>query len=68
MLWRTTLITTLATKCDAIHTDPILKAILINGITCWLNQTPFDEGGIPTAYHALLETQRDIGWYQIFLA
>jgi hypothetical protein len=66
--WRSKLITTLASKCDSLSTDPILKSILINGITCWLNQTPFDEGGIPSDYHLLLETQRHIGWYHVFLA
>jgi hypothetical protein len=66
--WRTNFVTTLATKCDALSTDPILKSILINGITCWLQQTPFDEDGIPSEYQTLLDSQRSIGWYQVFLA
>jgi hypothetical protein len=37
-------------------------------LKCWLSNTPFDEGGIPSAYIPLLNSQRTIGWYQIFLA
>jgi hypothetical protein len=66
--WRSKLVTSLASKCDSLSTDPILKSILITGITCWLNQTPFDDGGIPSDYRILLDTQFHIGWYQVFLA
>jgi hypothetical protein len=66
--WREEFLSTLSKKCDVLQTDPILKSILINGARCWLRVAPFDEGGIPSSYHSLLASQRNIGWYQIFLA
>jgi hypothetical protein len=66
--WRKSLETTLSKSCEALKTDPILKSILLNGMNCWLQQVQFDDGGIPFQYHALLQDQHDIGWYNIFLA
>ena len=67
-VWRTNLLKKISNKCKTLHTDPVLIAILSNGMRCWFSQTPFDEGGIPLKYTYLLETQRAIGWYNIFLA
>jgi hypothetical protein len=66
--WRKFLITALSKKCEVLKTDPILKSILNNGITCWLQQNPFNEGVSPDAHQTLLEEQRDIGWKNVFLA
>jgi hypothetical protein len=55
-------------KCDTLKTNPILKNILINGLSCWLKQIPFDETGIPTQYSKLMAKQCKLGWYQFFLA
>jgi hypothetical protein len=71
--WRKTLKTTLSKSCVALKTDPILKSILLNGMKCWLQQcwlqqVQFDDGGIPFQYHALLQDQQDISWYNSFLA
>jgi hypothetical protein len=35
---------------------------------CWLHQVQFDDSGIPSQYHALLQDQHEIGWYNVFLA
>ena len=66
--WRTTLIKKLTKLCDALNTDPPLKAILLHGVRSWLEQSPFDAGGIPHQYHQLLQEQTEIGWYHVFLA
>jgi hypothetical protein len=68
VVWRKSLETTLSKSCVALKTDHILKSILLNGMKCWLQQVQFDDGGIPFQYHALLQDQHDIGWYNIFLA
>jgi hypothetical protein len=52
----------------ALKTDRILKSILLSGIKCRLQQVQFNDGGIPFQYHALVQDQQDIGWYNIFLA
>jgi hypothetical protein len=66
--WRKNLLHLLSEKCATLKTDPVLKNILINGLSCWLKQIPFDETGIPTRYAQLLAEQRELGWYQFFLA
>jgi hypothetical protein len=66
--WRKALETTLSKTCESLKTDPVLKSILLNGMKCWLCQVQFDDGGIPFQYHALLQAQHDIGWYNVFLA
>ena len=65
--WRTKFLEQLSKKCSALHTDPVLSAILLNGLRCWLSLTPFDESGIPEQYYDLLQDQRDIGWYHVFI-
>jgi hypothetical protein len=66
--WRKELLLLLSNKCDTLKTDPILKNLLINGISCWLKQINFDETGIPLQYSQLLAEQRELGWYQFFLS
>ena len=65
--WRAALLQKLSKLCNTLHTDPILTAILLNGMRTWLNLLPFDEGGIPDLYSSLLSQQREIGWYHVFL-
>ena len=65
--WRTALLAKLSKLCTSLQTDPILTAILLNGLRSWLHLLPFDEGGIPSSYHPLLLAQREIGWYHILL-
>ena len=64
--WRSSLLTKVSKECKSIHTDPVLLAILLNGIRCWLSLLPFDEGGIPPQYQDLLDDQSSIGWYHVF--
>ena len=66
--WRNTFLHKISNKCKTLQTDPVLSAILCNGMKSWLQKLPFDEGGIPSKYQLLLDSQRDIGWYHIFLA
>ena len=44
-----------------------MTSILIGGIHTWLDLTPFDSSGIPTLYQPLLDSQNEIGWYNVFL-
>jgi hypothetical protein len=66
--WRKDPLKKLSNKCAALSTKPVLKSIFLNGIRCWLENREFNEGGIPLAYQTLLDEQRKIGWYQVFLA
>jgi hypothetical protein len=66
--WQDRLLQQLSNKCNTLKTDPILKTILIQGLSCWLKQIPFDKTGIPERYSQLLQEQQDISWYQFFLA
>jgi hypothetical protein len=67
-VWRKKLSVTLSKMCVTLQTDPILKSVLLNGISCWLQHTPFDTDGIPSNYDSLIMEQQEIGWYNIFLA
>jgi hypothetical protein len=52
----------------SLKTNPILKSILLNGMTCWLAQIPFNNGGIPNKYHQVIQDHMDIGCYHLFVA
>ena len=58
----------LTAGCISQRTDPVLKAILLNGIREWFAITPFDAGGLPHQYLPLIQDQQVIGWYHLFLA
>jgi hypothetical protein len=66
--WRKELLQKIRKQCDATNTDPVIKAILVNGLTSWLDDVPPDFRGIPSEYHELIESQTAIGWYHILLA
>jgi hypothetical protein len=53
---------------NILNTNPILKSIFINGVRCRLDNKKFNEEGILSTYHQLLNKQCKIGWYQVFLA
>ena len=64
--WRATLLESLRKKCYALRTDPILRDILLIGLTAWLAQTPFPHAQFPASYQRLLHEQQQIGWSHIF--
>jgi hypothetical protein len=66
--WQDDLLKKLSDKCAALSNNPTLQSIFLNRISCWPKNWECNEGGIPTAYQALLKEQRKIGWYQVFLA
>ena len=65
--WRHSFLEKVSKECKALHTDPVLQTILQHGLRSWLGLRPFDDRGIPTHYHDLIQDQLAIGWYHVFL-
>jgi len=67
--WRAQAILQLEQICQALHSDPTLTKILIQGLHNWLYQLSDlgpEPSKFPTKYSRLLQEQRNIGWRQVF--
>jgi len=66
--WRTQFLKALQLRTDKLHTDPMLRQILLQGFRNWFEgaDTPLDLLEYPLEYHELIRTQQLIGWRQWF--
>jgi hypothetical protein len=64
--WRAQFVISLRKLCQESRSDPTLTEILLQGLTHWLDDTPFDEAPFSERYSALLREQRTIGWKHMF--
>jgi hypothetical protein len=65
--WRGDLLSKLRKRCDSMHTNPVLLAILIEGLDSWLRQqAPPLPSSYPGPYRLLIQEQNALGWRQLF--
>lgn len=63
---RTTLLSQLQATLSKLCTRPILKQILLDGITQWLEHSTLDPNNCPYPFQQLVRQQNKIGWIQLF--
>lgn len=69
--WRAQAVTAVAEKCDSLRTRPLLKRVLSDALTGWLQHDTddyiLDFRIYPSDVHRLIKQQNALGWQQLFL-
>jgi hypothetical protein len=67
-IWRAETITILEQKCNQLNTEKGMAAILVHGVSQWLNGNDFgcDTSAFPRRYYQVITHQNSIGWRQLF--
>jgi hypothetical protein len=65
--WRSVLLPRLQTCCEPLHTDPVLLALLMQGLDNSFHHQPAPTPQeYPVAYRPLVHEQTTLGWQQLF--
>ena len=65
--WRSKLLPHIRKRGEPLHTDPVLLAILMQGLDAWLRHQPAPiPSDYPRAYRILVQEQALLGWRQLF--